>query len=311
MRLGVLLRRGKKDYPPPGGREKRPMSASFTGVYPRFRDVHSDFSHDRPQRPVRALPSNVNLLPVLYRQADQLMMIENALALKRTELQVDVALSQLAIGIRNAEEFLDKYLRRNVSRPTLHTLWYHENGLRHHQHVLYGLGTHHLVPLISTISVDVESGRMSLSEAVELYNELMDVTAAHSAVAQREVADQMIRTYCLHGLLSEARGVVEEMHRKGVRRSFVTYAPIFRHIRKTESAEAHIELLAFVRRIEGGVLPKILFIDVPRALYMFGVFARYNWSLIYFTAATAFFVAVHAWLNHVPPHPREVMPESF
>ncbi|RNF10048.1 hypothetical protein TraAM80_01786 [Trypanosoma rangeli] len=156
----------------------------------------------------------------------------------------------------------------------------HEEGLRRHQHVLPTLGAYHLVPLFSVLAYDVECGGMSVYEAVELYEELMDFSVAQPKVVHRELTNQMVRCYCLNEEYEKALGVVLEVKAKEIRRTFVTYAPLFRIIRASEDAERQLTLLKFVYDVEGGRLLKLLYIDIPRMLYMFGVFVCYNWVFI-------------------------------
>lgn len=260
-----------------------PVEARHIGGTAAVRPGYFHFKHMRAERPVRALGLNVALPPVLYNRQDQIIQIENALALTRIENQISVTLSQLAVGIRNAEEFVEKYLINKEVRPSMHTLWFHENGLRNQQHLLSSLSSHHLVPMFSLISYDVESGKMQTHEAVELYEELMDSTVAHSQIVRRELANQIVRVHCLNNDYDSACLVVEEMKQKGIRRTFVTYAPLFRMIRGQDDAVQHEKLLQLMSTVEGGQIAKFLYIDVPRMMYMFGVAIRYNWMAIYFT----------------------------
>ncbi|EPY30338.1 hypothetical protein STCU_04116 [Strigomonas culicis] len=171
-------------------------------------------------------------------------------------------------------------------RPSIHTIWFHEEGLRGQSHVLNNLAAHHLVPLFSLVSYDVEKGKMTVFQAEELYAELMDHSVAQPKIVQRELANQMVRVYCLHDEIDQAMDVIEEMRAKRIRRTFVTYAPLFRYIRAREDAELQVKLLQFMYKMEGGRLTKFAFIDVPRSLYMFGVFFRYNWQAITFASAS-------------------------
>lgn len=263
-----------------------PVTAKMVGGSPVVRPGFIHLKFMRPERPVRAFGMNVPLLPVLYNRQDQIIQIENALELSRIENQISVTLSQLALGIRNADDFVENHLLNKNVRPSMHTLWFHENGLRNQQHILSALASHHLVPLFSLISYDVESGKMAIHEATALYEELIDSTVAHAKIVQRELTNQMVRAYCLSGERDQAMEVVREMKRKGIRRTFVTYAPLFRMIRAEDDAAAHEKLIDFMRDMEGGALGKFLYIDVPRMFYMFGVTIRYNWLLIYFTFIT-------------------------
>jgi pentatricopeptide repeat protein len=274
-----------------------PVKAGHVGGTAAVRPGYFHFKYMRAERPVRTIGLHISLPPVLYNRQDQIILIENALALSRIENQISVTLSQLAVGIRNAEEFVEKYLINKEVRPSMHTLWFHEHGLRNQQHLLSSLSSHHLVPMFSLISHDVESGKMQVHEATELYEELMDSTVAHAKIVQRELGNQMVRVYCLNGDYERACGVVEEMKAKGIRRTFVTYAPMFRMIRGTEDAVQHEALLQFLYKVEGGKIAKFLYVDVPRMMYMFGVMIRYNWMLIYFTFVTTGSAAVYYYCN--------------
>lgn len=277
----VLLARGKVDAVPWMGHSIHPITPQFVGGQPKIRPGYTHLCNQRPQRPLRAIGFDKPLPPVLYNRMDQLMQIENALALQRVERQVAATLSQLAVGIRNAEDFIEEHLFQREVRPSIYTIWFHEvEGLRRHPHVLETLAAHHLVPLFSLMSYDVEKGKMTAYEAEELYAELTDCSVAQPRIVQREIANQMVRVYCLEDRYDDAVLVIEEMARRGVRRTFVTYAPLFRMIRAREDAEKHMELLRFVYRIEGGRLMKILFIDVPRWHYALGVAIRHNWLAI-------------------------------
>lgn len=287
-----LMARGKVDAEPWMGKQLYPVGPKMIGGQPKIRPGYTHFTDQKPQRPLRAIGFDKPLPPVLYNRMDQLIQIENALALQRTELQVSVTLSQLSLGIRNAEDYVQEHLFEREVRPSIHTLWFHEEeGLRRNAHVLGNLAAHHLVPLFSLISYDVESGKMTTFEAEELYRELMDCSVAQPRIVQREIANQMVRVYCLEDRVDDARAVVEEMQRKRIRRTFVTYAPLFRMIRSREDAEGHVALLDFIYRVEGGRLMKIVMIDIPRWFYGLGVMIRYHWIAI-----NVVFTALSTWV---------------
>lgn len=273
--------RGKAEAQPWMGRQIHPVGPKLVGGQAKVRPGYTHFCNQRPQRPLRAIGFSTPLPPVLYNRADQLMQIENALAVQRAERQVSVTLSQLAVGIRNAEEYIEEHLFDREVRPSIHLIWFHEReGLRRHTHVVQALAAHHLVPLFSLISYDFEKGRMTLHETKELYEDLVDAAVAQPRIVQREIANHMVRVYCLEEDHDSALEVVAEMQRRGVRRTFVTYAPLFRMVRRTEDAERHLELLAFIHKVEGGAAMKLLMIDIPRWFYFFGVAIRYHWLLI-------------------------------
>lgn len=280
------------DAEPWMGNSIYPIGPKLIGGQPKVRPGYTHFLNQKPQRPLRAIGFSTPLPPVLYNRMDQIMEIEKALAIQRTELQVSVTLSQLSVGIRNAEEFLQEHLLDREVRPSIHTIWFHEeNGLRQHPHVLSTLSAHHLVPLFSLISYDVEKGKMTLQEAERLYEELMDCSVAQPKIVQREIANQMVRAYCLADRLEDAQNVIAEMQRRQVRRTFVTYAPLFRWIRAREDPAEHIALLQFMYRMEGSRLLKVLMIDVPRWSYAWGVLMRYYWIPI-----NCVFTAVMTWV---------------
>lgn len=274
-----------------------PVGPNLVGGTLSVRAGYDHLMHQQPQRPIRAVGIDKVLPPVLFNRMDQIILIENALALQRTENQISVTLAQLALGIRNAENFLEKHLMNKEVRPSIYTLWFHDDGLRAHQHILSTLGPHHLVPLFSLVSYDVERGKMSVVEAVELYEELMDCSVAQPKIVQRELANQMIRVHCLNDDYEKAIGVIDEMRAKHIRRSFVSYAPLFRMIRAREDAAQHVELLRHVNMVEGGHLQKFLFIDMPRNAYLFGVFLRYNWIPLNILVTTLSTAALLKYLN--------------
>lgn len=266
-----------------------PMTPEKLGGVPRVQGVYNDLSYMQPQRPLRAMASLTGSLPpVLYHRGDQLVLLNNALAHRRVERQVSVLLSQLALGMRNAEHFLTCHVLDKEVRPSIHTIWFHEDGgLRGHMHLLSGLAAHHLVPLFSLISYDVERGKMTAFEAEELYEELMDCSVAQPKMVQRELANQMIRVHCLHDDYDKAMDVIDEMTARRIRRTFVSYAPLFRLIRAKSDADAQVRLLRHMYQVEGGRLCKCIFIDLPRMMYMFGVFIRFNWIFIHTCCVTA------------------------
>ncbi|ORC91808.1 uncharacterized protein TM35_000054040 [Trypanosoma theileri] len=297
MRASTARRRGRMTVAPWMGVGCYPVTPAFVGGMPSVKPAYDHFMMMRPQRPLRAIGITGSLPPVLYNRMDQVVQIENAIALQRVERQVEMTLSQLSLGIRNADDFLEKHLLHLEVRPSIHTLWFHDGGLREHQHILSTLGAHHLVPLFSLVAYDVERGKMSLCEAEELYEELMDCSVAQPKIVQRELANQMVRSYCLNDEYDKAIDIISEMKRKNIRRTFVTYAPLFRMIRSKEDAEKQLELLKFMYNTEGGRLQKFLFIDVPRIFYMFGVFIRYNWVAINCVFTTLFTTVFLYWAN--------------
>lgn len=258
-----------------------PLTASMVGGHPRVKAAYTHFTHQRGMRPLRLLSMPTVLPPVLYERADQLALLETALAHRRVDNQVSVTLSQLSLGSLNAEDFLEKHLIKKDIRPSIHTLWTHEeHGIRAHQHVLSTLTTQHVVPLCSLISFDYERGKMDLQQAEQVFTEMLDSSVGHSPIVHRELFNQMVRCYALEEDTEKAQMALEEMKRRGIRRSFITYAPIYRLLRQKEDVEGFIAFQAFVREQEGGALVKFVFIDIPRIVHPAWVFIRWNWVLI-------------------------------
>lgn len=301
FRWGGLLRRGKMEIEPWMGVSCYPVGPRLVGGVSRVRAGYDHFRLIQAERPIRAIGISGTQPLVLYNRMDQIIQIENALALQRVEHQVSVTLSQLSLGMRNADDFLENHLMNKEVRPSIHTLWFHEGGIREHQHLLSGLAAHHLVPLFSLVSYDVERGKMTSLEATQLYEELVDCSVAQPKIVQRELANQMVRVHCLDGDYDKAMEVVEEMAARGVRRTFVTYAPLFRAVRAHLDAERQVQLLQFMWKTEGGKLAKFLYIDVPRMFYLFGVFVRYNWTVINFACTLLATVLLLFYVNFGGP----------
>ena len=292
------LLRGKYMDVNPHQRTTCQITATLIGGHPKVKAAYNHFNNQAPMRPLRAIGLSTSLPPVLYERADQLMLIDNALAHKRLDNQVSVTLSQMSLGMRNAEEFLEVHVLAKEMRPSLHQLWFHEeHGLRQHQHVLSGLTTQHIVPLVSLLSYDYEKGRMELYQAEECFVELIDASVGNSTIVHREICNQMIRCYALAGEFGKAVDLIDEMKRRNIRRNFITYAPIFRMIRKAEDAEGHIAFNAFVVQTEGGILNKFMFIDVPRMVHPGWVMIRWNWIAIS-VVASALLMAFTAMVLH-------------
>ncbi|CCW63427.1 unnamed protein product [Phytomonas sp. EM1] len=296
IRTSHIFRRGRMAVHPWMGVECYPVSTKIINGVSRFKPGYNHLRTIQPQRPIRSIGITGTQPLVLYNRMDQIIQIENAIALQRVERQIEVTLSQLSLGIRNADNFLENHLMNKEVRPSVHTLWFHDNGLREHQYILSTLAAHHLVPLFSLVSYDVERGKMSVAQAEEVYEELMDCSSAQPKIVQRELANQMIRVYCLNDDYRKAIEVIDEMKAKGIRRTFVSYAPLFRMIRMNMDVDRQVELLRHMREVEGGQFLKFLFIDVPRMFYMFGVFIRYNWVLInvcFIMLATTMFLSLY------------------
>lgn len=271
--------RGQRIHHRLAGDCHRPVDSNFTGIVVAMEPVFETFANARPVLPrrMRCIPERDVSLPMLYDRQEQLMVIENALAHRRVENQVSQALSQLSLAHRNAEYFVEHHILDREVRPSIHAMWFHDRGLRGQQAVLSSLGTHHLVPIFSLLSYDFEHGKMSLVETEQLYCELMDSSVAHHKQVQRELANGMVRTYALSNEFDKGLEVLKEMKRKNIRRTFVSYSPLFRLARLNEDAAMHERLEHTLLELEGGPMNKLLWIDVPRIMYAFGVFIRFYW----------------------------------
>lgn len=244
-----------------------------------IRPIYADFLNIQPGRPIRAILDRRILPPVLYEKADQLVAINEAYAESRVELQVKLTISQLAVGVRNADEFIQKHLMAGDHRPTLHDLWFKDEvGLAYHQHVVSALPAHELVPIASLLGYDFKIGRIDLPRAEEVFHALSDSTVAHSAVARRELFNQMVRCYALADEADKGMEVIRTMKAGQIRRTFVTYAPLFRLARKKQDPVLYERLNVLVRECEGGLFNKWLFIDMPRLVHILWVAVRFSWA---------------------------------
>ena len=280
FRRNFVLPRGYTPIEQWGGNPTLSFSLKKMGGVPRLRPIFKDFTYVRPARPYRAIANKTAKSIMLYNKADQLELVVNALAIRRTEHQVELALNQLAIGVRNAEEFIEKHLLKKETRPSLHTLFFHERGLVKNSHVFHSLATHHMVPLLSLLSYDLEQEKMTFHEVEEVFHAATDVLVGHSPIAQREVYNHYIRACALSNQPEKAFEAIEEMQRKGIRRTFVTYAPLYRLARQNTDVELHLHLEELVLEMEGGRFQKKVWIDFPRVIHVFWVFVRYMWGPI-------------------------------
>lgn len=279
LRTSIPLFRGYKAHEPWGGNNWR-WSLKKIGGIPRLRPIFFHFNYIRPERPIRAVANKQSTALMLADRADQLALIENALQLRRAENQVELMLLQLNLSVRNADDFIDKHLlpeKKERSRPNVHVIFFHDQGLVNKPHILSNLATHHIVPLLSLVSYDVEKKAISLYEAEQIFNFASDVLVSHSVCAQREICNQFIRSCCLHGNTEKAIEVLYHMKRKSIRRTFVTYAPLFRLARTNDDLELQMQVDAILLQLEGGRLQKFLFIDLPRLVHVFWVAVRFNW----------------------------------
>lgn len=280
LRYCRCLRRGASEPIPLGGKYRKPAPRRFGGV-PMIRPIHFDFMYMRPAKPLRAILENRALPPVLYEKADQIVAIDDALVESRVELQVHMTLTQLSKSVRNADDFIRQHMLGTDTRPSLHALWFHPVvGLGSNQHVISLLPTHEIVPLASLLSYDYRHGKMDLAMAEQTFRALSDSTVAHSVVARRELYNQMIRCYALADEPEKALELIREMKACHLRRTFVSYAPLFRLARKKSDVDLHEKVSTVLRECEGGLANKWLYIDVPRVTHIFWVFVRYNWAAI-------------------------------
>jgi pentatricopeptide repeat protein len=262
------------------GNLRKPTPSELGGV-PKIRNIKTHFTQQKPARPLRAVLSTRNLPPVLYEATDQLVTLENALTTQRVEMQVANSLHQLSLGVRNADDFIETHLCADDGRrPTMHDIWFHERGLAQQQHVVSVLPAYQMVPLVSVVAHDFDEGRLDILQVEELYEAMSDTVVAHHESVRRELANTMVRCYALEGNIEKALGVVHDMKGKNVRRSFVTYAPLFRLARKNDDAALHEELQDVIYDLEGGAINKILYIDIPRVAALGWVFVRFNWFTI-------------------------------
>lgn len=256
------------------------------GGTPRIHPVFTDFLYQSPERPVRADPEAVKkdakLLPVLYHRQDQLMELHNALAETRRKNQVRNAMNQLNLAVRNVDVYIKDIVMKDKigRRPHIHDMVFQPGGLSDRQHILSCLPTHQMIPILSLISYDFESKRITLAEVEQVVQALADSTVGHSKAVQRELFNQYIRCCALDENSGKAVAAVREMKNKGIRRNHVTYAPLFRLARKKMDADFHIALTDLASDVEGGMLKKLVRIDIPRFFSVFLVIVRFWWMQI-------------------------------
>lgn len=279
FRHNQRLLRGYAQPIPLHGRSTKLSPKKFGGV-PKCRPVYTDYKKMRPARPLRAVLITKPLLPVLYDRHDQLMVIQDALARTRTEMQVMSTCQQLGMGIRNTQDYLKEHMFDKDVRPSMHELWFHERGLQRKQHVLSVMPTHQMVPFVSLVIHDYLTQRMDAVQTEDLCLALLDSTVAHSNAVKREVYNTLVRVYVLEGKVEEAFGVIREMHAVGVRRNFITYAPLFRLARKNLDVDLHVDIHKLIRDVEGGKLKKWVRLDLPRIVGVLWVFVRFYWAYI-------------------------------
>jgi pentatricopeptide repeat protein len=252
------------------------------GAVPRIRPTYTSLNRQKPQRLMRAVVRKCKTkLPVLWQRQDQIIELQNALVVRRHEMQVLHTTQQLSLTLRNADDFVQKHLLDNKHRPTLHTLWFHERGLQRQQHVVSLMPSHTMIPFISLLATDFEKKRCDIEQVEQVYHAMSESLVAHDAIVKRELCNTMIRCYVLDGELQKALTIVHDMKANGVRRNFVTYAPLFRHARNNMDVELDDEIRDLIHEVEGGTINKAVFIDGPRVLSLGWVFVRYHWAFIW------------------------------
>lgn len=272
------------------------------GAVPRIRNVYQSLTRSRPQTLLRAVIGKPkSTMPVLWQKADQLIEINNALADRRAEQQVQHTALQMSVTLRNADDFIDKHLLENKHRPTLHTLWFHERGLHRHQNVISLMPSATMVPFISLLSYDFDKKRVDISQVEAVYHALSESTVAHADIVKRELNNTMLRCYVKNGDIGKALTVVHDMKANDIRRNFVTYAPLFRHARNNGDVELDDAVRALIKEVEGGFLAKLVYIDIPRVLSLIWVAIRWNWKAIYavLLSSISFFVSVFLIYAHI------------
>uniref|UniRef100_A0A7S1LMI2 Uncharacterized protein n=1 Tax=Neobodo designis TaxID=312471 RepID=A0A7S1LMI2_NEODS len=264
-----------------GGNPDR-LNVRRVGAVPRVRNIYKSLARHRPQPLLRAVVAKPrSKLPVLWQRADMLIEMHNALIVRRHEQQVEHTSKQLAMTLRNCDDFIEKHLIKNKHRPTLHTLWFHDRGLHRQQHVISAMPAYSMIPFISLLSDDLEKKKVSIDEVEEVYHALSESTVAHADIVKRELNNTMLRCYVLEGKLDKALTVVHDMKANDVRRNFITYAPLFRHARNNMDVELDDEIRAVIREVEGGFIAKTVYIDIPRVLSLGWVFIRYYWAAVW------------------------------
>eukprot|EP00759_Apiculatamorpha_spiralis_P051525 PhF_6_TR5255/c0_g1_i1/m.7632 len=298
MRISKFLRRGYKlpyiEYP-----QERATAKQF-GAEPRVRRLHDVFYHDLvPQDPLRAKMIHEPLPPILYDRKMHLADLNAAMAPARVPNQIRDTIAQLEVGIRNADEYYKKHLLPAIHRPTSLQLWTAIMESRK-GHVVAALPTHHAIPLVSLLLADYVEGHMTVRDVEETYSIMFNLLTAHSPAVKRELANNMIRIYVLAGEPDKALAMLRTMKIKKIRRSYITYAPLYRLARSTDDVDLHLAVEKLCLEMEGGTLGKLIRIDIPR---MFGapfIAARYSWSFVSGVLLIAYslgFICLMCWLE--------------
>lgn len=252
------------------------------GGTPRVQPCYQDLTYQQPERPLRAEKPLKNLPPVLYTKSDQVMEIHMALVKSRTKNQIRNAMNQLNLAVRNADVYIkDVILKDKVgARPHIHDMVFAPGGFNQKQHILANLPTHQIVPFLSLVSYDYEEGRIDFHQATEVVHAFADSTVGHSKMVQREIYNQYVRVCALEQNAEKAFSAVREMKAKGIRRNYVTYAPIYRLARQKMDDDLHIAVTDLASDVEGGLVKKFFLIDVPRVFSVVTVFVRFFWRQI-------------------------------
>ena len=273
------------------------------GGIPVLSDTNPTFRYARAQPPLRAVKNRVGKAVMLYNAFDSVEAIEHSQQHKRIERQVEAAMRQMTKFIRSADDHINEWLMKTKDsvRPSLHQLYFHkDNAFMNNPGLFSDIETKHLVPIISLLPYDVEHGKMTFWEAEEVFEASMDVFVGHSNIVKREVCNGYIRACCLCDEPEKALETVRLMQRKGIRRTFVTYAPLYRYARSKQDVELHLEVELLCKEVEGGVLQKWVFIDTPRFAYPVLVFLRFHWYFL-----TPFILAFCGYwaewfMHHIP-----------
>lgn len=273
--------RGHFDPEPVGGWNFGFTSARVGGT-PRVQPVYQDLTYQQPQRPLRAEKPLKNLPPVLYSQSDQIMEIHNALVKTRTKNQIRNAMNQLNLAVRSADVYIKEVILKDKigARPSIHDMVFAPGGFNQRQHVLSNLPAHQIIPIVSLISYDYEEGRIDFAQVEEVAHALGDSTVGHSKMVQREIFNHYIRVAALEGNAEKAFAAVREMKNKNIRRSHVTYAPLYRMARHRVDEDLHIAITDLAADVEGGLVRKFFKVDVPRVFAVVTVFLRFFWRQI-------------------------------
>lgn len=205
-----------------------------------------------------------------------------ALVKSRTKNQIRNAMNQLNLAVRNADVYIKDVILKDKfgARPHIHDMVFAPGGFNQKQHILSNLPTHQIIPFLSLISYDYEENRIDFAQVQEVVHSFADSTVGHSKMVQREIFNQYIRVCALDGNAEKAFGAVREMKAKGIRRNYVSYAPIYRLARQRMDDDLHIAVTDLASDCEGGLVKKFFIIDIPRVFSVTTVFIRFFWRQI-------------------------------